>query len=39
MGEYGVPSDLDGAWPIKAIGMIERAEEFAQRATRWSWSP
>ncbi|HUF99410.1 MAG TPA: pyridoxamine 5'-phosphate oxidase family protein [Ilumatobacter sp.] len=24
--------------PHKAIGMIERAEEFAERATRWSWA-
>ncbi len=24
--------------PSKAIGMIERAEEFAERATRWSWT-
>ena len=24
--------------PHKAIGTIERAEEFAQRATRWSWA-
>ncbi len=24
--------------PRKAIGMIERAEEFAQCATRWAWA-
>ena len=23
--------------PIRAIGMIERAEEFSERATRWVW--
>ena len=23
--------------PTRAIGMIERAEEFSERATRWVW--
>jgi general stress protein 26 len=25
--------------PERAFGIIEREEEFAQRATRWSWPP
>ncbi len=25
--------------PMRAIGMIERAEDFAAKATRWVWRP
>lgn len=28
-----------GVAPERAFGIIEREEEFAQRATRWSWRP
>ena len=49
MTEYGVPEDLEGVLrgagsfvrvvPRRAFGVIERADEFAPRATRWRWEP
>lgn len=39
MAEFFASNAAFAVRPTKAIGMIERAEEFAEKATRWVWDP
>jgi hypothetical protein len=37
--EFVLANEMYVVTPIKAFGVIERADEFSTRATRWVWSP